>query len=81
MDLIWIINQVGDAGAIAQQLGVDEATVQSGAGALLPHVVNGVENEGLPAGMSDPQALDPATNGEPVTGGGAGGILGGLTGR
>jgi hypothetical protein len=79
MDLNSILNQVGGAGAIAQQLGIDEATVQSGAGALLPHVVNGVETQGLPAGMSDPQAIDPAA-GESASGGGLGGMLGGLLG-
>ena len=79
MDLSSILNQVGGAGAIARQLGIDESTVQSGAGALLPHVVNGVETQGLPAGMSDSQAIDPAA-GEPAGGGGLGGMLGGLLG-
>lgn len=79
MDLSSILNQVGGAGAIAQQLGVDEATVESGAGALLPHVVNGVETQGLPAGISDPQARDPAAEQAPE-GGGVGGMLGGLLG-
>ena len=79
MDLSSILSQVGGAGAIAQQLGVDEATVESGAGALLPHVVNGVETQGLPAGMNDPQAIDPATA-QPAGGGGLGGMLGGLLG-
>ncbi len=78
MDLNSILNQVGGASAIAQQLGVDKATVESGIGALLPHVVNGVETQGLPAGMSDPQAGDPAAIGEPAAGGGLGGMLGGL---
>jgi len=36
MDLNSILNQVGGAGAIARQLGVDQATVESGVGALLP---------------------------------------------
>jgi len=93
MDLNSILNQVGGAGAIARQLGVDQATVESGVGALLPHVVNGVETQGLPAGMSDPQAVNPAAVGEspaggrlggmlggPLGGGGAGGILGSLVG-
>lgn len=78
MDLASILNQVGGVGAIAQQLGVDEATVESGAGALLPHVVNGVETQGLPNEMSDPQAVDPTVG--QASGGGLSGMLGGLLG-
>jgi hypothetical protein len=73
MDLMSILNQAGGVGAIAQHLGVDEATVEQGAGALLPHVVNGVETQGLPAG-AEAQAADPAA---PADGGGLGGLLGG----
>lgn len=80
MDLSAILKQVGGAGAIARQLGVDEATVQSGAGALLPHVVTGVETQGLPPEMSDPQAVDPAAAAQPAGGGGIGGMLGGILG-
>ncbi|GAC1583027.1 MAG: hypothetical protein NVS3B5_17530 [Sphingomicrobium sp.] len=40
----------------AQQLGVDEATVEQGKGALLPRVINGLETEGLPASVD--QAVD-----------------------
>ncbi len=79
MDLSSILNQVGGAGAIAQQLGIDESTVESGVGALLPHVVNGVETQGLPPELSDPQPINPAA-GQPASGGGLGGMLGGLLG-
>ena len=72
MDIRSLLNQAGGASAIAQQLGVDEATVERGASALVPHVASGVETQGLP----------PADAGvaEPAEGGGLGGMLGGLLG-
>ena len=87
MDLMSILNQAGGIGAIAQQLGVDEATVERGAGALLPHVQNGIETQGLPgvetADAAAPAAADDAGGGllGGLLGGGAGGGgLGGLMG-
>jgi hypothetical protein len=73
MDIGSLLNQAGGVSTIARQLGVDEATVERGAGALLPHVANGVETQGLP-GVEDA--------GSPDTGGlgGLGGMLGGLMG-
>ena len=70
MDIGSLLNQAGGVGAIARQLGVDEATVERGAGALLPHVANGVETKGLP-GVEDAA---------PAEAGGLGGMLGGLMG-
>jgi hypothetical protein len=85
MDIGSILNQAGGVGAVARELGVDESTVESGAGALLPHVVKGVEAQGLP-GAADPQAAD-AQFAETAQGGGLmggsgglGGMLGGLMG-
>lgn len=78
MDLRSILEQAGGTSAIAQQLGVDEATVEQGAGALLPHVVNGVETRGVGQDQLEPQG---ATGDQP--GGvlsGLGGLLGGLLG-
>jgi len=72
MDIGSLLNQAGGADAIARQLGVDEATVERGTGALLPHVQNGVETQGLPT--PEPEE---ATAG---AGGGLGGMLGGLLG-
>lgn len=72
MDIGSLLNQAGGASAIAQRLGVDESTVERGASALLPHVANGVETQGLPA--ADAAAANPAE------GGGLGGMLGGLLG-
>ena len=72
MDIGSLLNQAGGAGAIAQQLGVDEATVERGASALVPHVADGVETQGLP--VAQPQAVAQAEQG------GLGGMLGGLLG-
>ena len=69
MDIQSLLAQAGGASAIAQQLGVDEATVERGTSALLPHVANGVDQQGLPA-AEEAQAQ----------GGGLGGMLGGLLG-
>ena len=90
MDIGSILNQAGGVSAIARELGVDESTVESGAGALLPHVVKGVENQGLPGGVADSEAADaqpadlqvndPAEGGGMGGMGGLGGMLGGLMG-
>jgi hypothetical protein len=72
MDIGSLLNQAGGASAIARQLGVDESTVERGAKALVPHVANGVQTQGLPA--SD------AAVSEPAGAGGLGGMLGGLLG-
>ena len=74
MDIGSLLAQAGGATAIARQLGVDEATVERGTGALLPHVANGVEQQGLP------DAAEAQAAAEPAHAGGLGGILGGLLG-
>jgi hypothetical protein len=93
VDIGSLLNQAGGIGAIARQLGVDESLVERGAGALLPHVQNGVETQGLPnatgAEMADPQPADPQVaqsgqggmfGGGSGSAGGLGGMLGGLMG-
>ena len=72
MDIGSLLNQAGGVGAIAEQLGVDPATVERGAGALVPHVQSGVENRGLPGAAAE-EAAEPSM-------GGLGGMLGGLMG-
>jgi hypothetical protein len=79
MDIGSLLNQAGGAGAIARELGVDESTVERGAGALVPHVANGIETQGLPADAVNPEAADPSVAGG-SEGGGLGGMLGGLMG-
>ena len=70
MDIGSLLNQAGGVGAIARQLGVDEATVERGSKALVPHVQNGVESQGLPT----------AAEAETAEGEASGGLLGGLLG-
>lgn len=84
MDIGSILNQAGGVSAIARELGVNESTVESGAGALLPHVVKGVETQGLPGSIAgtqadDSQAVGPQVD-DPSQSGGMGGATGGLGG-
>ena len=85
MDIGSLLNQAGGAEAIARELGVDPSTVENGAAALVPHVVNGVQTQGLPQ-TAEPQAADPAEGGLGgmlgglLSGGGGGGVLGSLVG-
>jgi hypothetical protein len=84
MDIGSLLNQAGGIGAIAQKLGVDQATVERGAGALAPHVANGIETQGLPHAeetqVAEAQAAEPGEGGMFGGGGGLGGMLGGLMG-
>lgn len=84
MDIGSILNQAGGVSAVARELGVDESTVESGAGALLPHVVKGVETQGLPGDIAgaqadDSQSVDPQVD-DPTQSAGTGGAIGGLGG-
>jgi hypothetical protein len=79
MDIGSLLNQAGGAGAIARQLGVDEGTVERGAGALLPHVENGVETQGLPTPAEEVQE-DTPQGGSSGLSGMLGGLLGGSLG-
>jgi hypothetical protein len=85
MDIGSLLNQAGGAAAIAREVGVDEATVERGAGALVPHVANGIEAQGLPAAAEseavEPQLGEPAQGGVLGGTGSLGGVLGGLMGR
>ena len=87
MDIGSILAQAGGVSAIARQLGVDESTVESGVGALLPHVENGIQQQGLPGAVEGeapavaPEAQDSGLGGALgglLGGGGLGGILGSL---
>ncbi len=53
MDLINILQQSGAIGGIAQQLGVDEGTAQTGAAALLPAILGGFKSsaQAQPSGL------------------------------
>jgi hypothetical protein len=89
MDIGSILAQAGGVSAIARQLGVDESTVETGVGALLPHVENGIQQQGLPgavegeASAAAPEGQDSGLGGAlggMLGGGGLGGLLGGLMG-
>jgi hypothetical protein len=75
MDIGSLLNQAGGVGAIARQLGVDEATVERGASALAPQVASGIETQGLP-GVDETQPAEA----QPAEEEGGGGVLGGLLG-
>lgn len=77
MDIMSAIAGSGGVGVIARQLGIDEATAQSGLNALLPQVVDGVEKNGLPTEAIEPQLAAQAPAGDA---GGLSGMLGGLLG-
>jgi hypothetical protein len=77
MDIASILNQAGGVGAIARELGVDEATVQSGVGALMPHVTQGVETHGLPDGAAQANSTASETTASEQSSG-LGGMIGGL---
>jgi hypothetical protein len=53
MDLINILQQSGAIGGMAQQLGVDEGTAQTGAAALLPAILGGFKSsaQAQPSGL------------------------------
>jgi hypothetical protein len=53
MDLINILQQTGAIGGMAQQLGVDEGTAQTGAAALLPAILGGFKSsaQAQPSGL------------------------------
>jgi len=80
MDIQSAINDAGGASKIASELGIDEATAQSGINALLPHVVNGMENPAVPAAAGDIQSEADAAAPAPGGLGGLGGLFGGLAG-
>lgn len=84
MDIGSLLNQAGGAEVIARELGVDPSTVENGAAALVPHVVNGVQTQSLPE-TADAQGADPERGlggmlGGLLSGGGADGVLGSLVG-
>ena len=82
MDMLSTITQAGGIGAIAQQLGIDEGTAQSGLSSLLPEVTSQIENKGLPPQVGGAPATEPMVDPSAAMadGGGLGGMRGGLLG-
>ena len=70
MNINQMLQQTGAVDAISRQLGVDPATAEAGATALLPSILSGFQN---PVASSD---AAPASSAFPGLGGGLGGLLG-----
>lgn len=73
MDVNQMLEQTGAVGAISRELGVDPATAQAGATALLPSILSGFQN---PVAAPEAQAGASAFPGM----GGLGGLLGSIGG-
>jgi hypothetical protein len=74
MNINQMLQQTGAVDAISRQLGVDPATAEAGASALLPSILSGFQN---PVAASEPAS---ASSAFPALGGGLGGLLGTLGG-
>jgi len=70
MNINQMLQQTGAVDAISRQLGVDPATAEAGASALLPSILSGFQN---PVAASEPAS---ASSAFPSLGGGLGGLLG-----
>lgn len=69
MNINQMLQQTGAVNAISRELGVDPATAQAGATALLPSILSGFQN---PVAASD---AAPGSSAFPGIGGGLGGLL------
>jgi hypothetical protein len=74
MNLGQMLNDTGAIGSIAQELGVDDATARTAAGALLPAIVAGMGRSATSSGGSDPLGGLGSLAGA-ILGGGGGGLL------
>lgn len=74
MDMMTALQQEGGVEAVASQLGVDPATAQSGIGALLPSVLEGLR------GKADSQPEGLGALGSILAGLGGGGLLSNVVG-
>ena len=73
MDVNQMLQQTGAVDAISRQLGVDPATAQAGASALLPSILSGFQNPVAAAGAQSPDSAFPSL-------GALGGLLGSIGG-
>jgi hypothetical protein len=69
MNINQMLHQTGAVDAISRELGVDPATAEAGAIALLPSILSGFQN---PVAASD---AAPSSSAFPALGGGLGGLL------
>jgi hypothetical protein len=71
MNATDMLQQTGAVGAISRELGIDPATAEAGAAALLPSILSGFQN---PAAAAEPQSA--IGGGADAAGGGLGALLG-----
>jgi hypothetical protein len=74
MDINQMLQQTNAVGAISRELGIDPATAQAGAAALLPSILSGFQQPAAPAAVT---TTDVAA--EPQAFGGLGGLLSTIT--
>jgi len=74
MDINQMLQQTNAVGAIARELGIDPATAEAGAAALMPQILSGFQQPAAPAAVA--ATADAA---EPQAFGGLGGLLGTIT--
>jgi len=74
MDINQMLQQTNAVGAIARELGIDPATAEAGAAALMPQILSGFQQPAAPAAVA---ATGDAA--EPQAFGGLGGLLGTIT--
>ena len=78
MDINQMLQQTNAIGAISRELGVDPATAQAGAAALLPSILSGFQQPAAPAALA---AAGQAPDDSAALGlGGLGGLLGTISG-
>jgi len=74
MDINQMLQQTNAVGAIARELGIDPATAEAGAAALMPQILSGFQQPAAPAAVAATAAAA-----EPQAFGGLGGLLGTIT--
>jgi hypothetical protein len=75
MDMKQMLQQTDAVGAISREFGIDPATAQAGAAALLPSILSGFQQPAAPVAL----AATGEERAEPAALGGLGGLLGTIT--
>jgi hypothetical protein len=74
MDINQMLQQTNAIGAISRELGIDPATAEAGAEALMPRILSGFQQPAAPAALASTDETA-----EPQAFGGLGGLLGTIT--
>lgn len=77
MNINDLLHDTGAVGALSSQLGIDQATAQRGAAALMPHLAQGFQQPRVATPATEPMG---AMGGLGGLGGGLGGLIGALGG-